>query len=121
MITTTSRPPNSHSTLNRCPQPWLRAYSRDWSDTFADVSARPWHLWRALVFAGAALGAACSNSGQRNVEETHSYPPLNYCPFCKSPDGAVSILPEAPDGCILDLDAGSICVLPPQPAEASGP
>ncbi len=84
-------------------------------------SMRPAWRWVVLVFAGAAVGAACSNSSQAPaLEETAAYPPIPaYCPCTKSLDGAVSILDGADDGCILS-DGATICnvaVLPPMPRE----
>jgi hypothetical protein len=79
---------------------------------------RPACRWVVLVFASAALGAACSNSDHGpDLESTTPYPPA-YCPCTKGLDGAVSILDGGPDGCILD-DGGGLCIviLPPPPSE----
>lgn len=82
---------------------------------------RPAWRWLSLVFASAALGAACSNTDRGpNLESTASYPPLEPDCFCsESLDGAMSIRDGAPDGCTLS-DGATICnvfVLPPMPTE----
>jgi hypothetical protein len=76
-----------------------------------------------LVFASAAVGAACSNSSQgQESEETTAVIPF-LCNCISNPDGSVSIvLDGSPDGC--DRNAGCAVpppvVLPPPPVVGTG-
>jgi hypothetical protein len=74
-----------------------------------------WHRWVALVFASAALGAACSNSSRGQSWEDPTPAPI-ICSCIKNADGSVSILDGPDAGCDLDAGCYVVPVLPPPPS-----